>query len=188
MRIWQKTLKLLQLFPFLLLTSLLSFLFHSPPPPHHISSSQFGVDRSASSLVSSSLNSNHQISQNSSSAADFEEAPTTSSSTVSDNPFYFGTPHSQTGSPQYQNRPHHYENGTESVSNLSVACPQQLQVTVIGAKTIGSYPLFPIPEHTVAVGGHFENSAPEIPIRAQQLKRDGMVMTENPAFKKVYTL
>jgi hypothetical protein len=153
------------------------------------SSSQFGgVDRSASSLVSSSLNYNHQISQNSSSVADFEEAPTTSSSTVSDNPFYFGTPHSQTGSPQYQNRPHQYENGTESVSNLSVECPQQLQVAVIGAKTIGSYPLFPIPEHTVAMGGHFENSAPAIPIRAQQLPRDGTVMTDNPAFEKVYTL
>ena len=119
-----------------------------------------------------------QLSQNSSSGTDPDEAPPTSSSIVSDNPFYFGASQVQNGSPQYQNRPSQYENGILSSGGLPAEVSQQLGN---GAKTTGSYPLFPIPEHRVAMGGHFENSAPVIPIRAP----DGTVMTNNPAFKKV---
>ena len=143
------------------------------------------MDRS----ISSASSYNRQISQNSSSLADPEDAPTTSSSTVSENPFYFGPSQSQNGFPQYQNQPHPYDNnGMDSVSNLSVESGHQLQVAVTGSKTIGSsFPLFPIPEHTVAMGGHFENSAPAIPVRAHP-PRDDTVMTDNPAFEKVRIL
>lgn len=144
-------------------------------------SSQFtntGLDRSLSS-ASSSLPYHHQNSSNS------DDPPHTGSTIVSENPFYFGTSQLQNGSTQYQNKPlHQYENGPDAMSGFQPECHQQIGI-MNGTKTKGSYPLFSIPEHCVAMVDHLDNSAPVVPIRAHHhMTTEETIMTENPAFQK----
>ena len=160
-----------------------------------MSSTHCGSSGDHSLSLTPSLVYQHQHSQASSSIGDSEEAPMTGSSIVSDNPFIFGTAQVQNGStPQYQNRsPHVYQNGSNTLPSTSASysnmMEQQGSSSTLGARTIGSYPLFPIPEHTVPVVGHFNTCTPSnIPNRAHPQSKDEpptTVMTDNPAFHNV---
>ena len=134
------------------------------------------------SHASSSFTYHHQhsiASQNSSSITDPDEAPTTGSTIVSENPFYFSAGPNQNGSSQYVNGTIQY-GAPYPNATIHSDYPQQIGVKVAAA---GSYPLFPIPENTVAMG-HFPVSTPVVAVPSHN---EATFMTDNPAFEKVNT-
>ena len=134
------------------------------------------------SHASSSFTYHHQhsiASQNSSSITDPDEAPTTGSTIVSESPFYFSAGPNQNGSSQYVNGTIQY-GAPYPNATIHSDYPQQIGVKVAAA---GSYPLFPIPENTVAMG-HFPVSTPIVAVPSHN---EATFMTDNPAFEKVNT-